>query len=138
MAPPNAAPEDAAALKVALRDELAALRDEGARGLGGVAHARRVAAVYDRALGALWSRVTSRKTRGRVSLLAVGGYGRGTLGVGSDVDLVLLHDGRDPRAAHALAESLLYPLWDASVAVGHAVHSADDFVALAREDLRTG
>lgn len=137
MAPPNAAPEDAAALKSALRDELAALRDEGARGLGGVAHARRVAAVYDKALGALWSRVTSRKTRGRVALLAVGGYGRGTLGVGSDVDLVLLHDGRDPRAAHALAESLLYPLWDASVSVGHAVHSADDFVALAREDLRT-
>lgn len=124
-------------IKDALREALGALAREGAQGRGGVAHAARVAEVYDRVLGTLWQSVANGHENGSVALLAVGGYGRRTLGVGSDVDLVLLHEGLDPSTTQSLTEALLYPLWDASVTVGHAVHSVSDFIALAREDLRT-
>ncbi|CAM5518229.1 Bifunctional uridylyltransferase/uridylyl-removing enzyme [Streptomyces violaceorubidus] len=46
-----------------------------------------------------------------VSLVAVGGYGRGELSARSDLDLLLLHDGRDDKAVAALADRLWYPVW---------------------------
>ncbi len=56
-----------------------------------------------------------------VALVALGGFGRGGLSPGSDVDLMILHDGPNPDEMAALAERLLYPLWDAGLRVGHAV-----------------
>ncbi len=77
------------------------------------------------------------QTSGRAALLAVGGYGRGTLAYGSDLDLVLLVDDPEAPAVAPFTEALLHPLWDGGIAVGHAVRSVDDFVALARTDIRT-
>jgi [protein-PII] uridylyltransferase len=57
-----------------------------------------------------------------VALVALGGYGRGRLSPGSDVDLLILYDGSEAHVA-ALAERLLYPLWDAGLRVGHAVRT---------------
>ena len=59
----------------------------------------------------------------RTALVALGGYGRGALCPHSDIDLLVLHDGADPDAVGALAERLLYPLWDAGFTVGHAVRT---------------
>jgi [protein-PII] uridylyltransferase len=61
-----------------------------------------------------------------VALVALGGYGRGELAPRSDVDLLLLHDGSAPEDVGALAERLLYPLWDAGLTVGHAVRTPAD------------
>ena len=58
-----------------------------------------------------------------VALVALGGYGRGRLSPGSDVDLLILHDGPNAGEVAALAERLLYPLWDAGLRVGHAVRT---------------
>ncbi len=122
---------------------LGPLREAAAQGGAGLAHARRVAAVYDGLLSSYFlascARLQQEGSRlpARIALLAVGGYGRGTLGLGSDLDIVILvPDATDPNA-HALAETLLYPLWDAGVAIGHAVRTPDELVALARQDLRT-
>jgi len=118
------------------------LRESAARGEAGVAHARAVAAVFDGLLSAYflgaWSCVRNRiGIEQPVSLLAVGGFGRSVLGLGSDLDLlVLANDTSDPRVRE-LAEVFLYPLWDAGVSVGHAVRSPDEMLTLAREDLRT-
>jgi [protein-PII] uridylyltransferase len=70
-----------------------------------------------------------------VALVALGGYGRGELAPRSDVDLLLLHRGGEPEELAALAERLLYPLWDAGFAVGHGVRTAAECVALAAERL---
>lgn len=70
-----------------------------------------------------------------LALVAVGGYGRGDLAPGSDLDLLLLHDHRLPPAA--LAEQIWYPIWDEGVKLGHAVRTRDEAIALADEDLDT-
>jgi len=58
-----------------------------------------------------------------VALVALGGYGRAMLTPGSDVDLLILHDGPNGEVVASLAERLLYPLWDAGLRVGHAVRT---------------
>lgn len=74
---------------------------------------------------------------GRTALVAVGGYGRGLLGFQSDLDVVLLcEDSSDPGAI-AMAEAILYPLWDLGLEIGHAVRGVEETLALARDDLRT-
>ena len=60
-----------------------------------------------------------------VALVALGGYGRGVLAPGSDVDLLILYHASSTPDVAALAEHLLYPLWDAGLRVGHAVRTPD-------------
>ena len=69
-----------------------------------------------------------------VALVALGGYGRGTLAPGSDLDLLILHEG-SADAVSQLAERLLYPLWDAGLQVGHAVRTAEVCFEIAAERL---
>lgn len=73
------------------------------------------------------------------ALAAVGSFGRGAVALHSDADVVMLVDPRrvSGQQASVLVESLLYPLWDGKLAVGHQVLSAADAVSLARTDLAT-
>jgi [protein-PII] uridylyltransferase len=74
----------------------------------------------------------------RMALVAVGGYGRGELAPGSDLDLWLLHDGGlDAPALKTLAERLWYPVWDAGLKLGHAVLTPRQALALAAKELDT-
>jgi [protein-PII] uridylyltransferase len=69
-----------------------------------------------------------------VALVAVGGYGRGALAPGSDLDVVLLHAGR--ADVKELAEQIWYPIWDSGIKLDHSVRSVDEAVSVAREDLK--
>ncbi|MFE5330178.1 [protein-PII] uridylyltransferase [Embleya sp. NPDC056575] len=69
-----------------------------------------------------------------VALVAVGGYGRRELSPGSDLDVVLLHDGRAGVAE--LAEAIWYPVWDAGIALDHSVRTPDEARRAAADDLR--
>jgi [protein-PII] uridylyltransferase len=108
--------------------------------LQGRALCRALSDVTDRALLELWdgaaSRVTARRKRAAVALVAVGGYGRGELAPQSDVDVLLVHDGKVAGIGDA-ATALWYPLWDAGLTLGHAVRSFDEQLALADDDLDT-
>lgn len=70
---------------------------------------------------------------GPVALVAVGGYGRGDLAPGSDLDLLLLHASKQPPAA--IAEALWYPIWDEGLKLGHAVRTVKEALELAGDDL---
>ena len=70
-----------------------------------------------------------------VALAAVGGYGRGALSMGSDLDLLLLHDGTDDVAE--VAEQIWYPIWDAGMKLGHSVRTIEESLELAVDDLDT-
>ncbi|WP_189713792.1 [protein-PII] uridylyltransferase [Streptomyces phaeofaciens] len=71
-----------------------------------------------------------------VSLVAVGGYGRGELSPRSDLDLLLLHDGSDGKAVAALADRLWYPVWDLGLALDHSVRTPAEARKTAAEDLK--
>ncbi|MEU0229249.1 [protein-PII] uridylyltransferase [Streptomyces sp. NPDC006284] len=71
-----------------------------------------------------------------VSLVAVGGYGRGELSPRSDLDLLLLHDGGDDKAVAALADRLWYPVWDLGLALDHSVRTPAQARKTAGEDLK--
>ena len=48
-----------------------------------------------------------------VCVAAVGGYGRGELSPGSDLDILILHQGQfSAEKLSAFVNALLYPLWD--------------------------
>ena len=90
------------------------------------------AAEADRWLADLCERAIG--DRRRVALLAVGGYGRGELCPHSDLDLVLVHDGRSDVAA--LADAIWYPVWDEGVHLDHSVRRPKDVLSAAAADLR--
>ena len=70
-----------------------------------------------------------------VALVAVGGLGRRELSPFSDLDLVLLHDGRVPGLGE-LADAIWYPVWDSGVALDHSVRTPDQAVGVAKDDLK--
>ncbi|AZS84862.1 [protein-PII] uridylyltransferase [Streptomyces griseoviridis] len=71
-----------------------------------------------------------------VSLVAVGGYGRGELSPRSDLDLLLLHDGADNAAVAALADRIWYPVWDLGLALDHSVRTPGEARRTAGDDLK--
>ncbi|AXG80542.1 [protein-PII] uridylyltransferase [Streptomyces paludis] len=71
------------------------------------------------------------------ALVAVGGYGRGELSPRSDLDLLLLHDGKSaPGAIAALADRVWYPVWDLGLALDHSVRTPAEARKTAAEDLK--
>jgi [protein-PII] uridylyltransferase len=70
-----------------------------------------------------------------VALAAVGGYGRGDLSLGSDLDLLLIHN--DSGHVAEVAERIWYPIWDTGMKLGHAVRTIDEALGLAATDLDT-
>lgn len=79
----------------------------------------------------------------RFALVAIGGYGRGQLNPGSDIDILFLHEpdlvtGNKARPQlSALTDGLLYTLWDIGLKVGHSVRSVDDCVRAANSDMQS-
>jgi len=70
----------------------------------------------------------------RIAVVAVGGYGRGTLAPGSDIDLLFLLPYKQTAWGESVVEFILYLLWDSGFKVGQAVRSIDESLRLARTD----
>jgi len=70
-----------------------------------------------------------------ISIAAVGGYGRGTLAPGSDIDLLFILPYKQTPWGEQVTEYVLYMLWDLGQKVGHAVRSVDDCIRMARSDM---
>jgi len=60
------------------------------------------------------------------ALAALGGYGRRTLCLHSDVDLLIVCDGRIRAPEERLVKALLHPLWDLRLTIGHQVRELAD------------
>ena len=70
----------------------------------------------------------------KLSVIAVGGYGRGEMAPYSDVDLLFLTPYKMTPWAESVIESTLYMLWDLKMKVGHASRTIKDCLRLASED----
>jgi [protein-PII] uridylyltransferase len=71
----------------------------------------------------------------RLAIAAVGGYGRGTLAPGSDIDLLFLLPYKQTAWSESVIEAMLYVLWDLRQKVGHATRSVDECLRQARDDV---
>ena len=80
-------------------------------------------------------RVATPSRAERVAVAAVGGYGRGTLAPGSDIDLLFLLPYKSTPWTEQICEWMLYMLWDMGQKVGHATRSVDECLRQARADM---
>ena len=110
-------------------------------GGGGVETARLLANVADEVISALYDFTTVHMFRARnptegerLALLAVGGYGRGTMAPYSDVDLLFLRPYKQTAHAESVIEFMLYALWDLGFKVGHASRTVEECIRLGRAD----
>ncbi len=71
----------------------------------------------------------------KLSLVAVGGYGRGELAPHSDVDLLFLFPYKQTPWSEQIIEYCLYLLWDLGLKVGHATRNPDECIRLAKNDI---
>ena len=71
----------------------------------------------------------------KISLVAVGGYGRGELHPQSDVDLMLLIRSGKPSRYREDIEGFLAFLWDIQLKIGHSVRSISDCIQAAKDDI---
>ena len=70
----------------------------------------------------------------RLSVVAVGGYGRGEMAPFSDVDLLFLTPYKITPWAESLIETMLYILWDLKLKVGHSSRTVKDCLRLGAND----
>lgn len=76
-----------------------------------------------------------RKEVEHMAILATGGYGRGMLAPGSDIDLLFLMPGSATDCETRASERLLYLLWDMGFKVGHATRNIAQCVQLSKADM---
>ncbi|HEX4140706.1 MAG TPA: [protein-PII] uridylyltransferase [Candidatus Methylacidiphilales bacterium] len=122
------------------------LKLEHVHGEGGRELCRKRADVISVMLRHLWNGAWETHLRShmekppQITLLAVGGFGRGELNPYSDIDILFLHHAQNAKATQQvtdIVESVLYMLWDIGFQVGHATRSLNDVVTQANDDLRT-
>jgi len=70
----------------------------------------------------------------KISVLATGGYGRGLLAPGSDIDLLFLLPYKKTAWSETAIENTLYFLWDLGLKVGQATRSISESILLAEKD----
>ncbi|MCE9521044.1 MAG: [protein-PII] uridylyltransferase [Alphaproteobacteria bacterium] len=69
-----------------------------------------------------------------IAVVATGGYGRGALAPGSDIDLLFVVPYKQTAWGESAIEFMLYMLWDLGLKVGHATRSIDECIRLAKSD----
>jgi len=93
---------------------------------------KRQSRLVDRTLRVLWHEA---RIPASLALVAVGGYGRGTLFPYSDVDVLILLPDETDEDARAKVTDLVSQLWDVGLEIGHTVRSIAECVAEAAQDV---
>ena len=70
-----------------------------------------------------------------MAVIATGGYGRGLLAPGSDIDLLFLLPYKQTPWGESVVEYMLMILWDLGQKVGHATRTVDQCIKLANADM---
>jgi [protein-PII] uridylyltransferase len=132
-----------------VRQELAdgrqQLREQHDRGLEGVRVCARYTTLVDQAIGRIYeaylselSKAEATQTRERVALVAHGGYGRRQQAPFSDVDLMVLFDGKRDALIGQLAARLTQDICDVYQHLGHSLRTPAEALQQARADAQVG
>jgi [protein-PII] uridylyltransferase len=108
---------------------------------GGIACATRLSHLMDEIIAALFALTVEKifptgnpSAAERMAVTAVGGYGRGTLAPGSDIDLLFVLPYKQTPWGEQIVEYLLYMLWDMGLKVGHATRNIEECLRLSLAD----
>src|SRR5580693_3801151 len=111
-------------------------------GLPGLAAARALSQLQDTIIQVIYDFATKHvyyaqnpSSAERIAVVATGGYGRGELAPGSDIDLLFLRPFKQTAWGESVIEFILYMLWDLGLKVGHATRSLAESVRLAKLDI---
>jgi [protein-PII] uridylyltransferase len=109
---------------------------------GGTACSLRLSHLMDEIIRALYDFAATHVYRSKnpsaaehMAIAAVGGYGRGTLAPGSDIDLLFLLPYKQTPWGEQIVEYMLYMLWDMGLKVGHATRNIEECLRLSRSDI---
>lgn len=95
---------------------------------------RHRADTVDQVLRLIWCRYPFAES-GDISLIAVGGYGRGELHPHSDIDLLILTRDGVREAWQEDLSAFVTLLWDLRLDIGHSVRSIEESKQAARDDV---
>ena len=131
--------ESAALVMDFIKNEEKNILERHRSGAGGLEITSARAALLDAVLEVMFEAAIKRQKGAapEVALLAQGGYGRGQLNPGSDLDLLFLlprASNKIPKSISTIIEEILYILWDAGFKVGHACRSIAECISEARKD----
>lgn len=71
-----------------------------------------------------------------IALAAVGGYGRGELSPGSDLDLLILHSGLAEATLKEFVNAFLYPLWSTNQKVDYSLRTKSETLQASADDIK--
>jgi [protein-PII] uridylyltransferase len=130
-------------LRAQLQADQAGAERRLVRDRDGLACARCLSEATDRLLRTAYAAIAAelvgatQPAKGGMAVVATGGYGRGTMARGSDVDLLFLLPAGGAGREQAVLETMLYALWDLKLKVGHATRNVDECIREARADMTT-
>src|SRR6266446_2317858 len=148
--PPGRLPaQELARYKGFLKVETHRLKISHRGGAGGREICQARASILDVLLRYLWDTAKgslseqAQREFPQLALVAIGGYGRAELNPQSDIDFMFLHNRQVALGSRPLPhlskilDSILYPLWDVGLKVGHSVRSIEDCVKVANSDMQS-
>ncbi len=120
------------------------LTDAHLEGAGGIEFCEARADFIDALLGQIWGHGVSdldneggaAGAESSCAMVAIGGYGRGELSPGSDIDLMFVFPKRSSGTSR-LVRVILYLLWDAGLDIGHSARTITECLRIAREDYQS-
>jgi [protein-PII] uridylyltransferase len=130
-------------IRTAFNTARAAVRTRLESGVApGLPAARALSAIQDVTIQVLYDFATQHIYRAsnpteseRIAIVATGGYGRGFLAPGSDIDLLFVCPFKLTSWGESVIEFILHTLWDLGLKVGHATRSLPECVRLAKQDM---
>jgi len=99
----------------------------------GAARRLQLSQITDNYLINLFNNAVKKEDFDKVALIGVGANGRQDLTLGSDFDLVLVHE-KDYKIDE-IAEKLWYPIWDLGIKLDHSVRTSSQVRNMASMDL---
>ena len=75
-------------------------------------------------------------TERQISLAAVGGFGRGELSPGSDLDILFTHIGLTEKSLSVFIKSMLNPLWNVGRQIDYSVRTRSETRTISKGDIK--
>ncbi len=114
------------------------IKEHHLQGASGIEVVSEITAMTDMLILKLYNSILGDMAAERVPpemvLVAVGGYGRAELNPYSDIDIMFLHNGKNPQAVEEISQKLLYFLWDMKLDVGYSVRTISDCIEMGKSD----